>query len=144
MNYLDANFATALHFNTRGQTELAERFVQKSSLPFIFGELAELECRRAFILRTARPNSENWTRLQALLADGTWQREPIQWKALFEKAERIIDRHGIRLKVSRRARLTHCMLSKRCSRVAPGSCPSTRIQTPGFSPPVSASKYSRN
>jgi len=98
MNYLDANFATALHFNIRGQTELAERFVQKSSLPFIFSELAELECRRAFILRTARPNSENWTRLQALLVDGAWQREPIQWKALFEKAEQIIDRHGMRLK----------------------------------------------
>ncbi len=91
MNYLDANFATALHFNIRGQTELAEKFVQKSSLPFLFSELAELECRRAFILRTGKPNSENWTRLQAQVADGTWQREPIQWRALFEKANLIID-----------------------------------------------------
>ena len=36
MNCLDANFATALHFNIRGQTELAEKFVRKNSEPFVF------------------------------------------------------------------------------------------------------------
>ena len=39
MNYLDANFVTALHFNIRGQTGAAEKFVRKNSLPYIFSEL---------------------------------------------------------------------------------------------------------
>ena len=98
MNYLDANFATALLFNISAQTELAERFVRRNSLPLILSELAELECRRAFVLRTGLPNSENWNRLQAFLADGTWQREPIHWKALSERSEQFIDRFGARLK----------------------------------------------
>jgi hypothetical protein len=34
MNYLDANFIAALHFNVAGQTETAERFARKASLPF--------------------------------------------------------------------------------------------------------------
>ena len=66
--------------------------------PLILSELAELECRRAFVLRTGLPNSENWNRLQAFLADGTWQREPIHWKALSERSEQFIDRFGARLK----------------------------------------------
>ena len=98
MNYLDANFATALYFGIRGQTEVAERFVRKNSLPFIFSELAELECRRAFILRTGKPNSENWVRLRALLAEGAWRREPIEWKAVSELSEQLIDRYGPKLK----------------------------------------------
>ena len=98
MNYLDANFATALHFNIRGQTGLAEKFVRKNSPPFIFSELAELECRRAFILRTGKPNSENWTRLMSLVAAGAWQREAIEWKAVLERSKQLIDRFGMRLK----------------------------------------------
>ena len=98
MNYLDANFATALHFNIRGQTDLAKKFVRKNSAPFIFSELAELECRRAFMLRTGKPNSENWRRLVALVVEGAWRREPIEWKAVSERCERLIDRFGIKLK----------------------------------------------
>src|SRR5262245_47643700 len=98
MNYLDSNFAMALYFNIRGQSEIAERFVRKNSSPFVFSELAELECRRAFILRTGKPNSENWVRLMAAVAAGTWQREAIQWKAVSERAVQLIDRFGIKLK----------------------------------------------
>ena len=98
MNYLDANFATALHFNIRGQTELAEKFVRKNSTPFIFSELAELECRRAFVLRTGRSNSDNWTRLLSLMTDGVWQREPLDWKPVLSKSTQLIDRFGTKLK----------------------------------------------
>jgi predicted nucleic acid-binding protein len=98
VNYLDANFATALHFNIRGQTGLAERFVRKNPGPFIFSELAELECRRAFILQAGKPSSENWTRLLALVAAGAWQREPIEWKPVLEKSMQLIDRFGSKLK----------------------------------------------
>ena len=98
MNYLDANFATALHFHIRGQTELAEKFVRKNSAPYIFSELAELECRRAFILRTGKPNSENWTRLLSLAAGGAWQRETMDWKAVLEKSKQLIDRFGMKVK----------------------------------------------
>ena len=98
MNYLDANFATALHFNVRGQTELAEKFVRKNSLPFMFSQLAELECQRAFTLRTGKSNSENWTRLQSLVASGAWQREPLEWETVSEKCRQLIDRFGVKLK----------------------------------------------
>ncbi|MBI4475136.1 MAG: type II toxin-antitoxin system VapC family toxin [Acidobacteria bacterium] len=98
MNYLDSNFATALHFNIRGQTELAEKFVRKNSAPFIFSELAELECRRAFLLRTGKSNSENWIRLTALVESGAWRRERIEWKPLLERAAELIDRFGLKLK----------------------------------------------
>ena len=98
MNYLDANFATALHFNIRGQTELAEKFVRKNTTPFIFSELAELECRRAFVLRTGRSNSDNWTRLLSLMTDGVWQREPLDWKPVLSKSTQLIDRFGTKLK----------------------------------------------
>ena len=97
MNYLDANFATALHFNIRGQTELAEKFVRKNSEPFVFSELAELECRRAFILQTGKPRSDNWIRLLAV-ADAAWQREPVAWREVSEKARELVDRFGARLK----------------------------------------------
>ncbi len=98
MNYLDANFATALHFNIRGQTQLAEKFVRKNSAPFIFSELAELECRRAFMLRTGKPNSENWTRLMSLVSAGAWQRETLEWKRVLERSTQLIDRFGAKLK----------------------------------------------
>ena len=98
MNYLDANFATALHFNIHGQTGPAEKFVRKNSLPFLFNELAESECQRAFVLRTGVRDSENWTRLQSLIANGAWQVEPLNWKSLSEKCRELIDRFGARLK----------------------------------------------
>jgi predicted nucleic acid-binding protein len=98
VNYLDANFATALHFNIAGQTKLAEKFLRKNSLPFLFSELAELECQRAFAMRTGKSNSENWTRLQSLVASGAWQREPVEWQAVLEKSKELIDRSASKLK----------------------------------------------
>ena len=98
MNYLDANFVTALHFNIAVQTKLAEKFLRKNSLPFLFSDLAELECQRAFALRTGKSNSEKWTRLQSLLANGTWQREPLEWHAVSEKSKELIDRFASKLK----------------------------------------------
>lgn len=98
MNYLDANFATALHFNIRGQTELAERFLRRNSLPLILSELAELECQRAFVLRTGTVASENWSRLQGLIAEGAWRREPVLWSAVAGKARQLIERWGSRLR----------------------------------------------
>jgi len=71
MNYLDANFAAALHFNIEGQTALAERFVRRAKLPFVFSALAELECRRAFILRAGHPvalGADPWTRAPTVAA----------------------------------------------------------------------------
>lgn len=98
MNYLDANFATALHFNIRGQTELAQRFVRRNSLPFLLSELAELECHRAFVIRGGKTGSENWSRLQGLVEGGVWRREPVLWSAVAEKAWELIDRHGSKLR----------------------------------------------
>lgn len=94
MNYLDSNFATALYFKVPGQTEMAVRFLRRNSRRFVFSELAELECRRAFIAGTGKPHSENWLRLQATLAEGTWQREPMPWSQVAEKAGQIVDRFG--------------------------------------------------
>ena len=98
MNYLDASFATALYFNIRGQTEVAERFLRKNSAPFLLSELAELECQRAFVLRAGKPDSENWKRLQAIIAGGAWQREPTEWKTVSEKSRQLIDRLGAKLR----------------------------------------------
>lgn len=98
MNYLDANFATALHFSIRGQSEVAEKFVRKNSAEFLLSELAELECRRAFTVRSGEPDSENWRRLLAMVADGTWRREPLDWRIVAQECERLIDRFGSRLK----------------------------------------------
>lgn len=98
MNYLDANFVAALHFDIRGQTKLAEKFVRKDSAPFVFSELAELECRRAFVLRAGKPNSENWKRLLALVTEGAWHREPVEWRPVSQRAEELIDRFGTSLK----------------------------------------------
>lgn len=98
LNYLDSNFVTAIHFNIPGQTELAEKFVRKNSAPFVFSELTELECRRAFLLRTGRPNSENWTGLLASLAGRAWRRERIEWEPVSEKCRQLVDRFGMKLK----------------------------------------------
>jgi predicted nucleic acid-binding protein len=98
VNYLDANFVAALHFGIRGQTELAEKFVRKNSEPFLLSELAELECRRAFAIRSGKQHSENWKRLVSLVEEGVWVREPLQWKPVLERCEQLIDRFGIKLK----------------------------------------------
>ncbi|MDA1273544.1 MAG: PIN domain-containing protein [Verrucomicrobia bacterium] len=98
MNYLDANFATALHFNVQGQTVLAEKFVRRNSRPYVLSELAELECHRAFVIRTGRSDSENWNRLQEFISSGTWKREHLLWNSLSEKARQLIDRYGSKLK----------------------------------------------
>ena len=98
MNYLDANFVAALHFNVKGQTQLAEKFVRKNSAPFLFSELAELECRPAFLLRAGKPNSEMWIRLQSLIKAGLWRRQSTDWSAVLEKSSLLIDRFGTKLK----------------------------------------------
>lgn len=88
----------ALHFDIQGQTAFAIRFVRKNSDPFIFSELGELECRRAFAVRTGKPNSENWARLQGVIESGAWRREPMDWAVVSERANQLIDRFGTRLK----------------------------------------------
>lgn len=98
MNYLDANFAVAVHFTVLRQTDVAAKFVRKNSDPFIFSELTELECRRAFLLLSGRANSENWARLQAMIAVGMWRRDKIDWEPLLEKANQLVDRFGTTLK----------------------------------------------
>jgi predicted nucleic acid-binding protein len=94
VNYLDANFVAALYFNIPGQTELAEKFLRKNSRGFIFTDLAELECRRAFITRSGTSNSESWQRLQASLKSGSWRRTFVEWPALREKTAHLVDLHG--------------------------------------------------
>jgi hypothetical protein len=98
VNYLDANFATAFHIHIERQSDLVKKFTRKNSEPFLFSELAELECRRAFVIRTGETNSENWMHLQAFLAEGVWRHEPVEWKALLAEASRLVDRFGMKLK----------------------------------------------
>ena len=98
MNYLDANFATALHFNIEGQTALAERFARKTSSGFVLSPLAELECRRAFILLAGHARSENWLRLASKLDSGEWIHSSIQWDRMAEKSAELMDKFGGRLK----------------------------------------------
>ena len=88
----------ALHFDIQSQTALAVRFLRKNSDSFILSELAELECRRAFAVRSGKPNSENWARLQGVIESGAWHREPMDWAAVSERANQLIDRFGARLK----------------------------------------------
>ena len=98
MNYLDANFAAALHFNIQGQTALAGKFVRKANLPFLLSALAELECRHAFILRAGHPNSENWVHLASKLDSGEWMRLPVEWDRAAEKCAELMDKFGAHLK----------------------------------------------
>src|SRR3974390_3434895 len=98
MNYVDANFAAALHFTIQGTNPIAEKFVRKNRLPFVFSELAELECRRAFTLIAGKPNSENWTRLQGLLTSGVWHRQALDWKPVAERCQNLLDRFGSKLR----------------------------------------------
>jgi len=97
MNYLDSNFIAALHFNIVGQTSIAEKFVRKTSLPFLVSSLGELECRRAFILRVGHGRSENWLRFQDKLDTGAWVRFPVQWDRAAAKAVDLIEKFGPRL-----------------------------------------------
>ena len=97
MNYLDANFIAALHFNVAGQTEVAERFVRKSSLPFLVSGLAELEARRAFVRRTGHSRSEPWQVFAEKLDTGGWLRYPVAWDAAANRTVALIERFGARL-----------------------------------------------
>ena len=98
MNYLDANFAAALHFNISGQTAVAEKLVRKTSLPFVFSALAELECRRAFILLAGHPQSENWLRLISKVDSGEWIGFPMVWDRAAEKSAELMDKFGANLR----------------------------------------------
>ena len=97
MNYLDANFIAALHFNVTGQTEVADRFVRKSSLPFLVSGLAELEARRAFVRRTGHARSEPWQVFTGKLGTGVWLRYPIAWEPAANRTVALIERFGARL-----------------------------------------------
>src|SRR5688500_17062822 len=97
MNYLDANFIAALHFNVPGQTEAAERFVRKSSLPFLVSGLAELEVRRAFVRRTGHTRSEPWDVFSDKLETGAWLRYPVAWEPTAARTVELIERFGARL-----------------------------------------------
>ena len=97
MNYLDSNFIAALHFNIAGQTNVAETFVRKASLPFVVSGLAELECRRAFIRQAGHAQSENWLRFQDRLEGGTWIRFSVVWEPAAARSAELIDRFGAAL-----------------------------------------------
>jgi predicted nucleic acid-binding protein len=97
MNYLDANFIAALHFNVAGQTDTAEKFVRKSSLPFLVSELAELEARRAFVLRTGQMRSEPWEVFSEKLEGVPWLRYPVAWAPTVARTIELIERFGARL-----------------------------------------------
>jgi predicted nucleic acid-binding protein len=97
MNYLDANFIAALHFNVAGQTEAAERFVRKSALPYLVSGLAELEARRAFTRRTGHARSEPWQVFADKLDGGTWLRYPVAWEPAAKRTVELIERFGARL-----------------------------------------------
>lgn len=94
MNYLDANFIAALHFNIAGQTDASERFVRKSSLPFLVSGLAELEARRAFVRRTGHSRSEPWQVFTHKLENGIWLRYPVAWEPTMNRTIALIERFG--------------------------------------------------
>src|SRR5437762_2876816 len=77
---------------------MAEKFIRKNSAPFLFSELAELECRRAFIMRSGKLKSENWKRLLAFVDDGTWRQDPMDWKPIATTCQQLIDRFGNQVK----------------------------------------------
>ena len=96
MNYLDANFIAALHFPVAGQTEMAERYVRKTSLPFLVSGLAELETRRAFVRRTGQTRSEPWRVFSSQLEAGLWLRYPLAWGPTETRTIELIERFGAR------------------------------------------------
>ena len=97
MNYLDANFIAALHFNISGQTETAERYVRKTRLPFLISSLAELEARRALIRRTGHSRSEPWQVFADKLNTGAWLRYPVAWDPAAHRTIELIERFGATL-----------------------------------------------
>ena len=98
MNYLDANFIAALYFNVAGQTEVAERFVRRSPLPFLVSGLAELEVRRAFMNQTGQSRSEPWEIFSERLEAGTWLRYPVAWERASGRTIELIERFGSRVR----------------------------------------------
>jgi predicted nucleic acid-binding protein len=97
VNYLDANFIAALHFNVAGQTDAAERYVRKSPLPFLVSGLAELEARRAFVRRAGSTRSEPWEVFRDRLEAGLWLRYPVAWEPAASRTLELIERFGARL-----------------------------------------------
>ncbi|MGZ8899649.1 MAG: type II toxin-antitoxin system VapC family toxin [Limisphaerales bacterium] len=97
MNYLDANFIAALHFNITGQSETAERYVRKTSLPFLVSSLAELEARRAFVRRTGHSCSEPWQVFTEKFNSGAWLRYPVAWDPAANRTVELIERFGAKL-----------------------------------------------
>lgn len=97
MNYLDANFIAALHFNISGQSESAEKFIRKSSLPSLVSSLAELEVRRAFIRRTGHSRSEHWQVFTEKLESGAWLRYPVAWDPAADRTIKLMERFGATL-----------------------------------------------
>jgi predicted nucleic acid-binding protein len=97
LNYLDANFIAALHFNVAGQTETAEKFVRKSSLPCLVSGLAELEVCRAFLRRAGQMHNEPWEVFSEKLEAGTWLRYPVAWAPTATRTLELIERFGARL-----------------------------------------------
>lgn len=87
----------ALHFNVTGQSQTAERYVRKSSLPFLVSELAELEARRAFVRRTGQSRSEPWGVFRQKLDAGTWLRYPVPWEQMVSRSVELIERYGAQL-----------------------------------------------
>ena len=98
MNYVDANFATALHYKIQGQTSIEEKFVLRTSIPFLFSSLAELECRRAFIIQDGHLHSESWLRLAGKLNAGEWFRFQMPWDQAADKSVQLIDKYGAKLR----------------------------------------------
>lgn len=97
MNYLDANFIAALHFNIAGQTETAERYVRKTRLPFLISGLAELEAHRAFVRRTGHTRSEPWQVFIEKLNSGAWARYPVAWDPAANRTVELIEKFGASL-----------------------------------------------
>ncbi len=99
MDYADTNFLVAAHFEVPGHTDVVERYLRRSTRPFVVGELAELECRSVFARKEHRADGEAWRALTARLDAGDWHREPVSWERVMAKARELIDRHSPRIQV---------------------------------------------
>ena len=97
MNYLDTNFIAALHFNIQNHTPTAERYVRKTTLPFVVSGLAELEARRMFIHQTKHLRSEQWQNFARRLDGGGWLRYPVGWDAATRRTVELVERFGVHL-----------------------------------------------
>ena len=99
MDYADANFLVAVHFEVPGHTDLVERYLRRSTRPIVVGELAELECRNVFARLEGRAGGEAWQALVARLDSGGWRREPVIWESVVAKTRELIDRNAPRFSV---------------------------------------------